>query len=382
MKKKVLIFSWFYLPFLGGAELFIKAVTDRLSDRFDFTLVTGRMKSELPGEERQAEVEIRRVGLGMAIDKALYPVAAVSRALRLGSFDLVHAVMASGGALAAAGYLKLRPRPSLLTLQEGDAEDYVRSYLGPLFAIYPWLHRRFDRVHAISRFLAERAVGYGARPESVTVVPNGVEPSLLVPGPGPEEKLSKLRALDLEGKQIVVAVARFSPEKGLDRLIRAMPLVKRQVPDSALLLVGDGRERPRLERLAEELGVRDRIRFAGSVPPPEVKHHLGLASVFALPSRVEGLGSSFLEAMACGLPIVAGPVGGIPDFLEDGKTGLFCEPENPASLSEKIVRLLRDDALASRLGRAGWQLVRERYQWDAASERIAEIYRELISARE
>src|SRR6185503_17549751 len=142
-RPRVLVFAWFYLPFVGGAELFLRAITQRLRDRFDFVIVTTRLRRGLPAVEAEPGLTIVRVGVGAALDKFLYLGAAPLRALRLGRFDLAHAVMVSGGAFAAAAYLRARRLPSLLTLQDGDSEEYVRRYLGPLFVTYAPMHRRF-----------------------------------------------------------------------------------------------------------------------------------------------------------------------------------------------------------------------------------------------
>jgi glycosyltransferase involved in cell wall biosynthesis len=378
-RPRVLVFAWFYLPFVGGAELFLRAITQRLRDRFEFVIVTARLRRSLPAVESRDGVTIRRIGLGTPADKFLYLAAAPLRALRLGRFDLVHAVMVSGGAFAAAAYLKLRRRPSLLTLQDGDSEEYVRRYLGPLFVTYAPLHRRFDHVQAISSALAQRAVHYGVPVSSVTVVPNGCDPHLF-DEPDAAAIAALRRRLDLDGARVVVSVSRLVLKNGIDRLLRAFPAVLAAVPDAALLLVGDGEDRATLERIAQEQGIAPRVRFAGAVAHDHIGDYLRLADVFARPSLSEGLGTAFLEAMACGVPIVGTRTGGIPDFLAEGRTGLFCDPERPETIAEAIVRVLRDDGLAGGLARAGRALVAERYRWEAVAERIGALYERLLGA--
>jgi phosphatidylinositol alpha-1,6-mannosyltransferase len=382
VRPRILLFSWFYVPFVGGAELFVQAITERLRHRFDFTVLTSRLRRSLPPREAASGVEIRRVGVGRALDKLLYlPVAPVT-ALRGPRPDLVHAVMASGGALAAAGYLRLRPAPSLLTLQDGDGEEYVRGYLGPLFRFYPHLHRAFGHVHAISNDLARRAVRYGADPRTLSVIPNGCDPEGLrsaAAGAGPDDLR---RRLGLEGARVVMSVSRLVPKNGLDRLLEALPALRTRFPEAVVVLVGDGEERARLERLADSRGVRANVRFVGAVAPEEVGRYLLAADVFVRPSLTEGLGSAFLEAMACGLPVVGSRAGGIPDFLVDGETGLFCDPDRPDTIAAAIARLLGDPDLAARLGRSGHALVRDRYRWDAVAERIGALYDRLLQPGE
>ena len=285
--KTVVVFSWFYLPFIGGAELFVKAVTDRLAGRFRFVIVTARAERSLPKIEESEHVRILRTGFGRGVDKYIYPLSAIRRSLSLPRVDLVHSIMVNASAVAAYGLTRLRPCPTLLTLQEGDSEDYVRDYLGPLFPIYPRLHRPFDRIHSISHFLKDQAVGYGADRTTIRVVPNGVDTDIFSPGPSNEELRD---ALELSNKRVLVSVSRLVPKNGIDIVVAALPLLLAQYPETVLVLVGDGSERRTLEARAEKVGVRGAVRFVGSVEHERTVDYLRLADVFVRPSRSEGLG--------------------------------------------------------------------------------------------
>jgi glycosyltransferase involved in cell wall biosynthesis len=374
--KTILIFTWFYLPFLGGAELFVKAITDRLAGRFRFVIITARADRRLAAAEEREHVRLLRTGVGYGIDKFVYPFAALGRALRLPSVDLVHAIMVNASAVAAYGFTRLRHRPTLLTLQEGDSEEYVKDYLGPFFPIYPRLHRPFDCIHAISSYLEKQAVAYGADPSSIRVVPNGVDTSVFTPGiPANDLK----RKLDLEHKRVVISVSRLVPKNGLDTVIDAMPRVLERHPDVTLVLVGDGGERKLLEQRAETLSVSHAVRFVGAVEHERAVDYLRLADVFVRPSRSEGLGSAFLEAMACGVPVIGTPVGGIPDFLRDGENGLYVTPGSAASVTGAITRILSDSRLAKDLSASALGMVRANYRWDSVAERIAALYEALLN---
>jgi len=373
----VLLFTWFYLPFVGGSELFIRAIASRLSHRYRFFIVTARGDRRWTPREERSEGTVMRVGAGARIDKFLYPVPALRAALSIREVDLVHAVMVNAAALSAWAYLRVRRRPSLLTLQSGDSEQYVKGYMGPAFPLYRFLHRPFDRIHAISSHLRDRAVGFGASPESITVVPNGVELQLFDRGRFPARELDELRKrLGVHGKRVIVSVSRLALKNGLDTLIRALALLER---DAVLVLVGEGEDRGKLDALARELGVRDRVVFTGTVDPVETPRYLSIAEVFARPSLSEGLGSAFLEAMACRLPVVATAVGGILDFVRDGENGLLCRVGDPESVSGALSRLLGDPALARQMGDSGHDLVAREYGWDSVADRIGRLYDELLS---
>jgi glycosyltransferase involved in cell wall biosynthesis len=377
--KTVLIFSWFYLPYLGGAELFVREIVSRLSDRYRFVIVTVRGEKRPVRLESDGGAEIIRVGLGGRLDKLLYPIPALARALQLGSVDVVHAVMVNASALSAALYCWWKDKPAVLTLQSGDSEEYVRGYLGPLFPLYPRLHRSFERVHAISRHLRDEAVRYGVDPARISIIPNGVDTGVFSRSAYSPAELDSLRAqLGLEGKRIIISASRLSITQRMSDLLRAMPAIAQDHPDAVALLVGEGEDRPALERLASELSLEDRIVFLGAKEHEQVARYLCLADVFVRPSVTEGLGTAFLEALACEVPIVGTPVGGIPDFLEEGRTGLFCQPGNPESIATAVNRLLSDRELARGCGVRGKAMVEASYQWDAVAERIAALYEELL----
>jgi phosphatidylinositol alpha-1,6-mannosyltransferase len=378
-KKTILVLTWFYLPYIGGAELFVKAVTERLAHRFRFVIVTARASRRLPRREEVNGITVLRVGTGFWIDKFLYPLPALRSSFGLGRTHLVHSIMVNAAAVTAFLYKKLKGTPSLLTLQEGDSEEYVRNWLGPFFPVYPVLHRPFDRIHAISSFLRDQAVKYGADPDIIRIVPNGVDTEMFSPlAPIPEEAAALRRSLGLEGKRVIITVSRLAPKNGLLDLVKAVPAIVRQHPDAALLLVGDGDERARLEATAGDLGIRERIHFLGEVPHPETAKYLRLADVFVRPSLSEGLGSAFLEAMACDVPIIGTPAGGIVDFLDDGETGLFCRPHDPKSVAAAVCRLLENEELTRHVSTRGRERVERSYRWDTVADRIGAIYEELL----
>lgn len=150
---------------------------------------------------------------------------------------------------------------------------------------------------------------------------------------------------------VVGSVGRFEPVKGYDTLLRAAALLRAHQPKVQFLLAGEGEEEPRLKRLAEALGVEDRVVFLGwQEDIPEI---LSALDLFVLPSRNEGMGRALVQAMAMGKPIVATRVGGVPEVLGEGEAGLLVPPDDPVQLSQAIEQLLTDTELARQLGEAG-----------------------------
>lgn len=176
------------------------------------------------------------------------------------------------------------------------------------------------------------------------------------------------------GSQIVGVVARLEPEKGHPTLLEAWPTVLRAVPDSYLLIVGEGSRRDALEAQARELRIAHRVVFTGR--RDDVPAVTAALDVAVLPSYREAQGLTILEAMALSRPVVASDVGGIPEMIEDGVTGLLVPPHDADALAAAIVRLLRDHPLADTLGRAGHDLVHDRFCIELMVQAVESIYDE------
>lgn len=186
----------------------------------------------------------------------------------------------------------------------------------------------------------------------------------------------------LTDRPVVVCVSRLVPRKGQDALIRALPAIRRRVPDAALLVVGGGPHRATLERLARDAGVAAHVVFTGSVPWPDLPTHYAAGDVYAMPCRtrhagldVEGLGIVYLEASATGLPVVAGDSGGAPDAVREGETGYVVDGRDLAALADRVSTLLADPALARRMGAGGRRWVEQEWRWETQAQRMAALLR-------
>jgi phosphatidylinositol alpha-1,6-mannosyltransferase len=178
----------------------------------------------------------------------------------------------------------------------------------------------------------------------------------------------------LAGRPVVVCVSRLVPRKGQDMLIKALPAIRRRVPEAALLLVGGGPDRGRLERLA---GATPGVVITGSVPGEQLPAHYAAGDVYAMPCRtrragldVEGLGIVYLEASATGLPVVAGDSGGAPDAVRDGETGFVVPGGDLGAIAERVATLLADPVLAKRMGAAGRAWVEAEWGWQGQADRL------------
>ncbi len=187
-------------------------------------------------------------------------------------------------------------------------------------------------------------------------------------------------SLGLDNRPVIVCVSRLVPRKGQDALIRALPEVRRRVPDTALLLVGGGPYRSTLEALALDEGVSSDVVLTGSVSWAELPGHYAAGDVFAMPCRtrrggldVEGLGIVYLEASATGLPVIGGDSGGAPDAVRQDETGYVVGGRDRAGLVDRLGAVLTDPALARRLGGAGRAWVEAEWRWETQADRLTTL---------
>jgi phosphatidylinositol alpha-1,6-mannosyltransferase len=187
---------------------------------------------------------------------------------------------------------------------------------------------------------------------------------------GPRPKSEQLAArYRLAGRRVLLTVSRLYARKGVDRVIESLPMVLRRFPDLVYLIVGEGTYRPTLENLVARYGLGDNVVFAGAVPDYELTEHYGLGDVFVMANRVmpdgdtEGFGLVFIEANACGLPVIAGRAGGSVDAVTDQVNGLVVDGEDVAAIGAVIIRLFEDDRLRDAL-RVGGAEVALASGWD------------------
>lgn len=202
--------------------------------------------------------------------------------------------------------------------------------------------RASQRILAVSRFTRDRLIEQLDLPQGqVVLLPNTFDDQGLEPGPKPEYLLKRY---GLSARQrVLLTVARLSsPEryKGYDKVIEAMPTILDRVPDAHYVLVGKGDDRSRVERRVREMGIEDHVSLAGFVPEGELRDHYNLCDVFAMPSKGEGFGIVFLEALACGKPVVAGNQDGSRDALCDGELGALIHPDDVREIAQTLSDIL------------------------------------------
>ena len=355
--KKVLIFSTAYLPLIGGAEIAVKEITDRVLD-YEFDLITARIDKNLSREEKIGRVNIYRVGFGTKFDKFLLPVLGVLKALSLSrknKYSFIWSIMASQGGMAALFFKYLTAKPFILTLQEGDSEKHILNRVGVFYPLWKRIFRKADCITVISKYLKDFALRHGARC-TIDVISNGVDIKKFTNQFNEIEKNNFKKDLGLSVEdRVVVTVSRLVYKNGVDILTESMKDV-----EARLLIVGDGEDKEKLEKIVKDNNLENKVFFVGKVDPEEVPKYLWISDVFVRASRSEGFGNVFIEAMAASVPVIASNAGGISDFLKDGENGVASSFEDLAS---DIKYLLNDKKLRDKLIVNGLKTA-DLYNWD------------------
>ena len=366
MKKKILIFSLAYYPkHIGGAEVAIKEITDRISsDEYEFHLICNRFDSTLPKEEKIGNVMVHRIGittknptmvdlrkLPLHLNKILYQWWAVFEAKRLHKqyhFDGTWAMMAHATGVPAGRFKKAFPDVKyVLILQEGDPPEYIEQKMKVFGRDFDNAFLRADAIQVISTFLGKWAKRKGYTGEPI-LIPNAVDTAHFTQ----QYEAEQLRALRrewgvLDTDMLLITTSRLVHKNAVDDVVRALPLLP---PSVKFIVCGTGPDEALLKNLIKELGLQNRVFLLGHVGHVDLPKYLKACDIFIRPSRSEGMGCSFVEAMAAGLPLIATQEGGIADFLFDavrnpevGQTGWAVDVNNPEQIAQAVLVIMDNE---------------------------------------
>lgn len=332
---RILALTTAYHPHLGGAELAMQDIA-RHMQHDDLVVLTALRDRALPRTERIEGREVHRLGFGHPFDRHLFALLAPLAAWRLHRaqrFDCAWAMMANQAGIAALFARVALGIPYLLSVQEGDDEAWFSRrelLIGPL---YRSIYRFAGVIQPISSFLEKRVRAYDPT-APVIRIPNGFDGEHFKLS-GPDQRIVARERHGLPAGPLLVTASRLVRKNATDVTLRALALL----PGVHLAVAGTGPDEHALRALALKLDVADRTHWLGDVPHDELGGLLGAADLFVRPSRSEGLGTAFIEAMACGLPIVATPEGGIPDVVPES-AGALVSSEDFEAVAAAITRVL------------------------------------------
>jgi glycogen synthase len=365
---------------IGGMQNHTAELTRALDRRGVLQTVLTTRPPTAPHLQRLGDhARVIRLGLPVRRFRQLYaPQAAVLAPILAARADVVHVHLGEDLAVLPVGAAaaRLHRLPLVLTVHTSlrhtlalsDLRSAISKTLGG--PIERWGEHSADAVLAITPRLFRLLVSDGVEADRVHLIPPGVNPSLFE---GPfEDPFSGV------GRPRVLFVGRLAPQKGVRALVAAAGLLEDE--SAQVLLVGDGPERPALQREAERLGVGGRLHFVGFLAHDRLPAVMSHADLLVLPSLYEELGTVLLEAMQAGLPIVASKTGGIPDVIEDGVNGMLVPPGDPKAIALAIDRLLANRDLARRLSE-GTQEGGKDYDWEVLAGRVLGVYRGVTAGR-
>ncbi len=362
-------------PDVGGIQTYSWELATRLAARTETLEVIAPHRPSAATIDQTASVSVTRVrGRPDLLPVTALPTVA-RRAVRLRADVAVHAQWQTVGASALARWLTGYPRRIVCAAHGRELLFNPLSGRPGLGAAYDrfrrWSLAQPDALLPVSRYTARLLQERGVPPARLRVVPNGTDPERFRPRGG-----RALRdRLGIGRSPMLLTVGRLVPRKGVDTVLRALPRIAMSVPEVQYVVAGTGPNRSRLERLALQKGVRDRVHFVGHVADDALPSYYSAADLFVMPAReappdVEGFGLVFLEANACGTPAVGARSGGIPDAIVDGETGLLVPPSTPTALASALASLLHAPERLATLGRQGRTRTLRTANWEEVARNV------------
>ncbi len=366
--RKTLFITTIYPPSIGGIELCLYNIIKRLPEGKAVVLTKKAKRSFTFDQREDYPIYRRRLELPYLKPRWLFsPILALPIALK----EKVKSVQAAHGFasyFAAFWLWKLLGLPYFVWAYGLDILSMRKSCL-----VSWWVKRIYKGAEggvANSNFTKGLMIEMGLEASKIRVVYPGVQSDDFKPGLPKRGVFQKYNIP--EGKNILLSVSRLVSRKGFDLVIRALPEILKKFPNTVYLIGGRGPDSERLRVLAAKNSlVKKAVRFLGFVPDYDLASLYNLASIFLMPSRfikkhgdVEGFGMVFLEAGACGRPVIGGRSGGIPEAIVDGETGFLVDPRDPRDLADKVIMLLGDSNLRKRIGQAGRERAVLEFNWD------------------
>ena len=366
---RILVLSGAFWPVIGGVEVRAAKLLPALRDRgYEFVVVTGQSSPNLPPEATFQGVPIYRFpfgAIGQNIDLLMKIQQQISKLTRTFAPNLIHRNGVGVDSLFALTAAKAASAPLLVTLiNELGTHSLSQGTL------HGNLLQRADWVNSVSQAALTQL--RQLRPEIIqrsSVIHNGIDGRAFVPKPFPTD-FPRLLCL-----------GRLHYQKGVDIALKAFATVLRHVPESRLIVAGDGRERTALQQQTAQSGLTQSVDFSGWIAPDQVPAIIGSATMLVMPSRWEGLPNAALQAAMMGRPVVGAWVGGLPEIVEHQQTGLLVEPEDADALAEAIVSLLKSPQRLFQLGQAARAKVQKEFDWDHYVEAYDALYRKLSRAK-
>lgn len=375
-------------PFLGGAEHYLLDIIKGVKN--DFAIVAAAPTGLMSEEIKKIEVEAIEIDIG----------ATLGRFRGLNLFNPQNVLRITRIRSLLKSILKKDPK---LLIHTQDYKEMVLFTLAarnlPVKMIYVqhiilpgWLRKNplvlgylrsiwneQDQIVAVSDGVRNDLISLGVNSEKIVRIHNGIDLELFKPY-STQEKQALRKKYKLVGKATVGINGRIAWGKGQDVLLMAMKEILREIPNAHAIFVGTGSpfRQSKLDRIVAQNNLIDKVTFFGSWPRSKIPEFYGILDVFALPSLSEGLPLSILEAMACGVPCIGTRVSGIPEEIDDKKSGFLMSGRTPEELANLCLKLMKDSKMREDFGRVGRKIVEERFTVELMVQNMTRVYRETL----
>jgi phosphatidylinositol alpha-1,6-mannosyltransferase len=377
MTEKIICITNDFGPRAGGIETFVMGLIERLPQG-SVTVYTSQQGDTSVYDQNWFD----QFGVKVIRDKSkiLLPTPRVARAVkRLIAKERIEVVFfgaAAPLAVMAKGLRKSGAR-KIVALTHGHEVWWAKIW--PFKWAIRFIGNHVDHLTYLGDFTRteiSRSLSASAVSAMVKIAP-GIDTDHFTP----QSSGAELReSLGLANKKVIVCVGRLVHRKGQDSLISALPKILQHHSDAHVLLIGTGPYQKHLEDLAKKFSVQDSITFIGRIQYADLPRYISVGDIFAMPSRsrlagleVEGLGIVYLEASACGLPVIAGKSGGAPDAVLEGVTGITVDGRDPAEIARAVNTLFEDPIRAKEMGQRGREWIISNWRWDIWSVKFIEL---------
>lgn len=365
-------------PRAGGIETFVIGLIERFPKK-SIIVYTSAQKNSEPYDRQWREnfgVEVIRDRSSM-----LLPTPRVARALRhiIRSREISQAWFGAAAPLALlAGGLRAHGVKRIIALTHGHEVWWAK--IPPFTLAMRYIGKNVDHLTYLGEFTQREISRALSKPAQSAMIK--IAPGIDVDHFRPEDSTQLRTSLGINEKKVIVSVGRLVPRKGQDVLLKALPAIREVIPDVHVLMIGQGAYEKKLRAILQKNHCLDYVTFTGRIGYEDLPRYLSCGEVFVMPSRsrffgleVEGLGIVYLEASACGLPVVAGDSGGAPDAVKESITGFVVDGTSVSAVASATIEILSNPELATSMGRAGRRWIEEEWRWQIWSARFLELFK-------
>ncbi len=382
---KIAMLVPYFFPHFGGTEKYVKDVSLELVSRgHDVTIITNNIPKEAgaPSEEIMDGIKVKRLD---AMNLIYLPISNKFSLKMLDGFDVVHSHCPPFGfARAVRNRLKV-PHVVTYHCDTTMSEKFlglkmpkwvIKAVESATNAYARWVLPKVDAIITTTESYASTSPVVSKFPHYA--IPIGIHYELF----DSSAKKQGITEAKRDRKKVLF-LGRLAANKGIDYLVKAIPMVLKAVPDAKFVICGEGEEKPHVEAFIDKIGVRDHIEFKGKVNLDQMVELYSTSAMFVFPSinRLEAFGIVQLESMACRTPVIASNIPGVNNVMDEGKSGLLVEPRNSEALADAIIKVLKDPNLAERMGQRGRELVETKYNWKTIGEQIENVYKLVLERK-